>query len=1423
MKKLLNNGRVIVSFVSVFAILAVSLLSMFAGGAIFVSADSEANSEETAVTYPLNGTYDASFNKIDGSGISYTDVKDTYIDSQGVERAKTVSNFTGFENNFIVNAQGNGTASNPYIIETANQFASVATGRLVDANGNPFDTESVCFKISDSVKAFNLSNTDSTVDFSQNMTAAEVETALKDANVNPDLRWKLADDDKNIKAFKGHLDGNGAVVYGLKSNEDDAGLFPKICGNVLIKNLTVKNSYFYGNRASAFMPYNRKLNNYTSSVSQPQMISCSAYNNVIISKNGGDSITKAGIFIGETVGYEAFMTITDCLVYENIAKHETRQITYGLVGNLHNNTSATITNSIIMDAVPYTLYYGSNAFFKSTYTNVYTNTLTGEERVNQDGNSKYVYKYVPNADGTVSARFDCYNATTGNNIVNGGNGFERKIQGPMINLDIDKSEIDSSNSLKGIDPERWTYNADSYPTPKVYHVREYSSGTVWSGEQACMFVEGDGSQSSPYVINTAEEFVLMLISDSEGKYYKLGTDIIINDTSAENWTQNAKKWFTSNDIPTFKGNLDGNSHNVSGIYYDGSQVGECVGLIPVIASPGSVKNIKVINSDITANNGNAGAVVGFVADRCKKVIKFDAISVDDTVEISGRALKGGIVGKVGYSVIRMNDCISESNGIFAEIGGEAKVNRCVSVNSYPFGNTTNVSAKNVYTNVDGDRLAYTGDDGNEVDGITVLNTDEMKGSAAATNMSGLNFPISWSSVTDDFPAPTGNAASSQGVVGEVWSGAIASSFQGSGTEEDPWIIDTAEKLARCIVYNTSGKYTAATDTEPEKFEYKYYKLTADIYLNDINSKLWGEKIGCNEWYDAVSLNLAYGKFNNFQYTVLDGNGYVVYGMYIDDPAVEYMRGGLIPQAGAGTVVKNIGISESYLVADSTNDQNALGAIYGVVRAWYREDGRSWTLDHHDGPANTTVIEQEDFIKHEPRISNCFVDHTCYAETYNTGGFIGAAWGPVIMENCIFTGTLKTITDILHGGTFMGDDSSLGSTIRNCVSLPLCCTRLWGGTDAATWRTGSYVMAHCENVYYFSTRVQTGAASMLTKISNPDSRLGSAAKAAMPGLDWEETLGDGGKWRVIDGGTPVLTKFAETRSNQELEKFSSKTFNAPFVTVSFMTDTTDVTVDDIEGRMYSKMTLPIISRPGYIFTGWYVFDDLSIEYPYDYFPPRDLMLFAGWEENGVIQNFEDYTDTDWDRDETKWRLNKPGAKGGYKSAYVRNGSRSMHLLDTNTEPADVLLNYEDMLEPGQAYTMTFWVTTDKVNNPATLLTLVHNEKPVYLDTQVAAENMAVVTGLKVGEWVQYSYSFTAQTKWVSIRATGNSSLYFDDIVIGKIDGKLNGGNLIGPGTGSAGLLSPNTGDAISVAVLISALMACAVVVVISRKNTVEVID
>ena len=58
-----------------------------------------------------------------------------------------------------------------------------------------------------------------------------------------------------------------------------------------------------------------------------------------------------------------------------------------------------------------------------------------------------------------------------------------------------------------------------------------------------------------------------------------------------------------------------------------------------------------------------------------------------------------------------------------------------------------------------------------------------------------------------------------GAVGEVWSGNVAKGYaSGNGTKANPYLIETAAQLARLIKDNdTRGKY---------------YKLTADILLND---------------------------------------------------------------------------------------------------------------------------------------------------------------------------------------------------------------------------------------------------------------------------------------------------------------------------------------------------------------------------------------------------------------------------------------------------------------------------------------------------------------------------------------------------------------------------------------------------------------
>lgn len=1431
MNKMLTKGKVLVSYVSVLAILAVSILSVFSGGFISVFADEETTDAESTVTYPLNGKYDADYTEVPGTGISYEAVD--------LSKKTKIDKFTGYDVNFCINAdtEGNGTASNPYIIKTANQFAAVVTGNLKDANGNWIDTEGVSFKIADDIYGFNLNNTGSSVDFSKDtLTAEQVESELKGATIGVD--WK------GSQPFKGRFDGNGACVFGLKASTTYAGIFPQISGNVTVKNLTVKNCYFEGSNVSAVFALNHNPTSATAVNSKHFLYNCQVYNNVLVCTFVSDeAIQKAGILIGQTAGHitssgawkntESNLVVNDCLVYGNIAKHaendddnpNNRNITYGLVGNLHRDKSLMIYNSIVLDAAPHALYYGSNAHLTSSYHNLYTNSI-GYEWSNvdlkKDGTTiKYVYKYT--VEGGVRVEFDHYDSE-GNNLTNSGKGYDRVLTGSTAFIKRNE-EIKAATALDGIDAERWTYNENGYPTPKVYKVREYSAGTNWSGEQAVQFGEGDGTETAPYTVATAEEFVLMLTKPVTGGYYKLVADIEINDTSAEDWTKNAKTWFTSNDVPVFEASLDGDGHTVSGIYYDGTQAGESAGLIPVVGNTADIRELTVANSVIKAENGYAGAIAGSVADKCGKVVKFNADIVEDTVEFSGNAEFGGIIGVVGYSALQMNDCISKTHGLFNRVTGEAKVKRSISVGAYPFVDSTSITAEGVYTDTAGA----------EAEGIYVITKDQMMGSAASKNMPELNFQTSWKTTTDSYPVATGIAASAEGEVGEVWSGAIATKYAGgSGTEEDPYLIETPEQLALLITttygpdFNSSKELTAeqkAAMTAEEITAWnlskvKHYKLTADIYVNNVNGKLWKDKIGCLDWFSQW----VKGSYTTHSHTHLDGDGHVIYGLYYNHPvgATPYVRVGLFAVLSEYSTIENVGLSNVHFVGVNlpSTDPNHVTDTMGAFVGCSEDYDKDYAFDSHDAEGNKEKASDPNYQALALKIKNCFVDHDSYISAYFTGGFIGTPYGAPILENCLFTGSIGGHEDPYYTGALTGCDSTYATWLKGCVVFPTTdSVKIVGGSHGSSWRSNSaYWTTFAEPVYYFNLMQQYGGD--FTKITKPQDRFGEAAKEAMPLLYWAENYDDYAGWSVVEDSVPLPSIFKKGRTEEEFKALSTDKFNTPEVTVSFVTEDPDIVVEDMKGEMYAKdgFVLPELERPGYEFTGWYVFSDCTIEYPYDYFPPRDLILYAGWKQMGITQNFENYPDTIWDYDEEYWLLNKPGVKGGYKNAYVRNGSKSLHLLGDKPEASDALLNYEDMLVPGTAYTMTFWVTTDKENNPATLLSLVHNNYPDYLDTATAVENMAVVTGLKVGEWTQYSYSFTARTQWISLRATGNSSLYFDDIVVASLDGVLSDGNVI-----AVGGKSPNTADGISVAVLVSALMACAAVAVISRKNLVEIIE
>ncbi len=1424
MNKLLYKGKVLISLVSVFAILAVSMLSMFTGNTAIIS--SAADDTETVVSYPISGSYDADVVFKEG-GIDY-------VDANSANKTE-VSDFTAFDTTFWLTAEGDGTAANPFIIENANQFAAVATNNLVYDEGvattlnisrytfitvgneKILDTKGISFKVADNVKAFNMNNTDSAVDFSGDMTAEQVKTALEGATIKPELSWAVK------TAFKGRFDGNGVVIYGLKGmGGNDGGLFPKVEG-LSIRNTTIKNSYFYGDSAGALV----------GNCSTPDGViveNCAVINNYVLVNRLNGSYSNGGVVLGKATSTEASgwtsgsFSMVNSLVVGNIAEHtkiskdwqgnpyhnNEYDFTYGVFPAITHKDGVSISNSIVMDSAPFGMVYASRGFTESKYSSVYTNMVDVTiENIDYNNSGAVRIDEITKLETTATGFKHTYKRDASDN--NSEADWSRDLAaGTFIKIDSAAAKgADAEAAMPDLDWSKWTVNADGYPMPKVYQIREYSAGAAWTGDVALLYSGGDGSSASPYIINTAEEFVLMLTTAKSGEQFVLGADIVINDTTAANWTDNAKQWFTSNDIPAFEGTLDGNGHSVSGLYYSGDQEGEAAGLIPTLGSKAIVKNLTVKDSVLNGKEGqNIGAISGFVVDNCGQIITVKTVVIEDTVKFEGDAAFGGIIGKIGYSYAKISDSISKSNGLFSKTTGQAEVKRSISVGAYPFTDATDVVAEGVYTDTEG----------LTVDGVTVISNANMKGDAAATAMSGLNFPNSWQVVADDYPYATGVEGSANGVKGEVWTGAIADSFAGGdGTPENPYIIETAEQLALCVSKPVEGKK---------------YKLAADIYLNDINGKLWKDKIGCVEWFNQ------YQAQNYTKDITLDGDGYVIFGLYLNNTnGTEYYRAGLFPQLSQGAVIKNVGISQAYLLGNLEFGNEAIGAIAGTITTWQTADApreiiRSIIGDElleqykdygylpdNDAALTRKITSNPEFFAMMPKIQNCFVDHTCYISGHNAGGLVGATGGAYKFEDCVVT---ANVVGSSNGAAFIANDYGFGGIIEDCLALTQNCVKPATGGGHSDWRSKpEWYCAEIIDSYYFSIRSMMNPS--FVKISKPDDRIGDAAKDKMTGLDWAGDDEDGTEdvWTVIADGTPLQTIFAKNRSQEQFESFSDKNFTPPNVTVTLSTGTDEIDYEPLVGSMYFKMSLPTPpDRIGYKFTGWYVFDDMSLEYPYDYFPPRDLTLFAGWEAVGVIQDFESYTDTIWDYDDNCWRLNKPGARGGYQNQYVRTGSKSMHLLDVNTAPSDCLLNYEDMLVPGQAYTMTFWVTTDKENNPPTLISLVHNEKPDYLDTAVALEDMAVVTGLTAGEWVQYSYSFTAKTKWVSLRATGGSSLYFDDIIMASIDGTLSGGTVVNVGSG---VISPNTGESVSVAVLVSAIMLGAITVVVSRKNLVETIE
>ena len=236
-------------------------------------------------------------------------------------------------------------------------------------------------------------------------------------------------------------------------------------------------------------------------------------------------------------------------------------------------------------------------------------------------------------------------------------------------------------------------------------------------------------------------------------------------------------------------------------------------------------------------------------------------------------------------------------------------------------------------------------------------------------------------------------------------------------------------------------------------EGKTYTLTNDIYLNNLDKVNWtdgtvADGYTANKWYQGNEVSEFTG--------TLDGNGYIVYGLYYNSTKEIYNCGaGLIPKMGVAKIT-NIGVKTSYIGFNDT--------YYGAAALV----GRT---------AQTA----------EGSISCCFVGDDVTVNGYDVGAIAGGGGplGEVIIENCY---SLATLIGIRKIGVFTSnsfglmEDNSPKFKVINCYGL--------GKDTDSTWQSPRFT-----NVY----ATEAGASA---KVVTEEDLKGAAAADTLVNFDFE---------------------------------------------------------------------------------------------------------------------------------------------------------------------------------------------------------------------------------------------------------------------------------------------------------------------------------
>jgi|GEM_PF-1808748 len=220
---------------------------------------------------------------------------------------------------------------------------------------------------------------------------------------------------------------------------------------------------------------------------------------------------------------------------------------------------------------------------------------------------------------------------------------------------------------------------------EVYYVRAYatnSNETVYGNEvsfamtSAVAPAAGNGSEAAPYEIANLENLLWLSENNSEwNKYFIQTADI---DASATQHINHGSGFSPiGNDGVKFTGNYNGQYHTIDGFYINRPST-DGIGLFGYVNSSGTIKNLGVINANVTGSS-NIGSLVGQLYSSYSFIE--NCYSTGTVTGLS--SYTGGLIGWLAYGT--MNNCYGDMEVLGASYTGSlagriqgGEVNNCYS-------------------------------------------------------------------------------------------------------------------------------------------------------------------------------------------------------------------------------------------------------------------------------------------------------------------------------------------------------------------------------------------------------------------------------------------------------------------------------------------------------------------------------------------------------------------------------------------------------------------------------------------------------------------------------------------------------------------------------------------------------------------------